>query len=92
MFVVESSDENEYGILYHWVIDKNNNYQEKIIKIIPSDIMINSYLCHPQLLADENLLYLMGYNIENENDDVDSFINDDFNPSIVIVNLSDFFF
>jgi len=91
MFVYELSDENEYGIFYHWIIDKNNNYQEKIIKIIPSDILINSYLCQPQLLTDENLLYLMGYIIENENDDADEFINTDLNPAIVIVNIADIF-
>ena len=91
MFVTESSAENKYGILYHWIIDKKNHYQEKIIKIIPSDIMINSYLCQPQLLTEDNLLYFMGYMIENEKDDTDTFINNDLNPSIVIIHIPELF-
>ena len=88
MLIMEN-DANSDTFFYHWIIDKNNNYQEKIIKISNPELIRNSYLNSPQLLTDDNLLYFLGYPIENENDNDN--IDYDLNPSIVIINLSENF-
>jgi len=83
------NDINSKPILYHWIINKNNN-QEKIIKIDLNKFnkwIESSYLTNPQLLTDDDFLYFLGYVTENDNDDFD---NDyDLNPSIVIVNCNE---
>ena len=72
-------------VLYHWIINKRNNYQEKILKVdlFKDPNFTDSYLVSPQLLTEDNFLYFLGYPIEKENDDIDF----DLNPSIVIINL-----
>jgi hypothetical protein len=88
LFVIESKD-GEVMTFYHWIVNKNNNYQEKIIKIDRADYIMESYLRSPQLLTDDNCLYFLGYPIESESDNA---ITDfDLNPSIIIVNLPEAF-
>jgi len=77
--------EGNEKVLYHWIINKRNNYQEKILKVdlFKDPNFTDSYLVSPQLLTEDNFLYFLGYPIEKENDDIDF----DLNPSIVIINL-----
>ena len=82
-FLISEHDSNAPATIYHWIINKKSN-QEKIIKI---DLIEGSYLMYPQLLTDDNLLYFLGYPIENKNEETDP----DENPSVIIINISENF-
>lgn len=81
LLVTENRETNEPHF-YYWIIDKRNQ-KEKIIEL--EQVTPDSYLLSPQLLAEDNLLYLIGYPNEHLNDDV----NPEANPSIFIINLEE---
>lgn len=69
---------------YYWIIDKKNQ-KEKIIEL--EQVTPDSYLLSPQLLTEDNLLYLIGY----PNEHMEDTVNPDANPSIFIINLEEIF-
>ena len=82
--LVTESDGNRGGANYHWIIDKKNNYHERIFKV---DVINETYLFIPQLLTDDNYIYFFRHPFGKGNGN----INYDLNPSLVLVNSYDFF-
>jgi hypothetical protein len=67
--------------IYQWIINKDNGHET----IVQTNLVMGSYLLSPQLLTADNLLYYIGYPIENGGEEVTT----DANPSIVMIDISD---
>lgn len=84
LFIMKYNPSSMLPSLYYLIINKNTK-EEKLMHV--EDFHEDSFLLYPQLICDNDIIYFIGYDLEN----MDESINPNSNPSIIKIKIEAFF-